>query len=84
MARDRLDALLPTGTGGSAPRAGVAGFDDDDNVDPHLRELLRPAASRVSRLLELTGKLAGGTLTEAAAAEAAREIADEQPHRRSR
>lgn len=90
VARDRIRALLPRhvvwspeSAGGGAPRAGVARFDDDD-VDPALRELLGPAASRVSRLLEVAGSLSDGTLTDAAAAEAARRIAAEQPHRRSR
>lgn len=89
VARDRIRALLPRhvvwspeSAGGGAPRAGVARFDDD--VDPALRELLGPAASRVSRLLEVAGSLSDGTLTDAAAAEAARRIAAEQPHRRSR
>lgn len=90
VARDRLDALLPPlpPASGAAPRAGVAGLGDGDNDDdddnPHLRELLRPAAARITRLLEMAGSLADGTVTDAEAAEAARAIADAQPHRRSR
>ena len=90
VARDRLDALLPPHPPPprAAPRAGVAGLDhdddNDDDVNPDLRELLRPAASRVTRLLELAGSLADGTLTDAAAADAARTIANAQPHRRPR
>ena len=90
VALDRLRDLLPRhaagsplSAGGGAPRAGVARFDDDD-VDPALRELLGPAASRVSCLLEVAGSLADGTLTDVAAAEEAGRVADEQPHRRSR
>lgn len=100
VARDRLDALLPpraSGPGaaprgpgaaprdpGAAPRRGLTRFDDDDNVDPDLRELLRPAASRVTQLLELAASVADGTRTDAEAAEAARTIANAQPHRRPR
>ena len=93
VARDRLDALLPPRASdpgavprgpGAAPRGGLTRFDDDDNVDPDLRELLRPAASRVTQLLELAASVADGTRTDAEAAEAARTIVDAQPHRRTR
>lgn len=80
-------------------RGGTAFFDDDDNATTELRQLLSPASSRVARLLELAGTLAdgkladpaladpaqaGGATTDSAVAEAARAIADEQPHRRPR
>lgn len=87
VARDRLHALLPPLPPASraVPRAGVARFDiDDDDDNPDLRELLRPAASRITRLLEMAGSLADGTVADAAAAEATRAVADTQPHRRSR
>lgn len=67
-------------SGCAAPRGGVAQFDDDDEI----RQLLRPAASRVSRLVKLAEAFAEGSLTEESAAEAARAVADEQPFRRSR
>ena len=92
VARGRLDALLQAagdpGTGGvgdaaggdSAARGGLARIDDDDEV----RALLRPAADRIARLLELTDGLADGTLSEASAGDAARAVADTQPFRRPR
>ena len=88
VASARLDALLPpedpAAPGeGAAPRGGVARF-DDDAVNSELRSLLAPAAARVSRLLELAGSVADGTLTEESATRAARAIAAEQPHRRPR
>lgn len=88
VARGRLDALMSPRprSACAAPRAGVARFDDDDNshIVPDLRQLLSPAASRVARLLELAGSLADGTQTDAEIAEAARALADTQPHRRPR
>lgn len=91
VARDRLGALVSPCplSARAAPRAGVARFDDNDNdndnhVDPDLRQLLRPAASRITQLLELAGSLADGTAADAEVAEAARALADAQPHRRSR
>ncbi|MGX1769144.1 hypothetical protein ACWIFB_00470 [Dietzia sp. NPDC055340] len=88
VASARLEALLPpedpAAPGeGAAPRGGVARF-DDDTVNSGLRSLLAPAAARVSRLLELAGSVADGTLTEESATRAARAIAAEQPHRRPR
>lgn len=92
VARGRLDAVLQAagdpGTGGvgdaaggdSAARGGLARIDDDDEV----RALLRPAADRIARLLELTDGLADGTLSEASAGDAARAVADTQPFRRPR
>lgn len=91
VARGRLDALLQAagdpGTGGvgdaaggdSAARGGLARIDDDE-----VRALLRPAADRIARLLELTDGLADGTLSEASAGDAARAVADTQPFRRPR
>lgn len=88
VASARLEALLPpedpAAPGeGAAPRGGVARF-DDDAVNSELRSLLAPAATRASRLLELAGSVADGTLTEESATRAARAIAAEQPHRRPR
>lgn len=65
---------------GGVARGGVTRIDDDDEV----RALLRPAAARITRLLELTGALADGTLSEASAGDAARAVADTQPYRRPR
>lgn len=94
VARDRLGALVSPCplSARAAPRAGVARFDDNDDddndndnhVDPDLRQLLSPAASRITQLLELAGSLADGTAADAEVAEAARALADAQPHRRSR
>lgn len=80
-ARDRLHAIVPPqpSVDGSV-RSGVARIDDDDE----LRELLRPAASRVAHLVDLAGSLADGRLSDESAAEAARAIAGTQPHRRPR
>lgn len=88
VASARLEALLPPEDSaapgeGAAPRGGVARF-DDDAVNSELRSLLAPAAARASRLLELAGSVADGTLTEESATRAARAIAAEQPHRRPR
>ncbi|WP_295650267.1 hypothetical protein [uncultured Dietzia sp.] len=88
VASARLEALLPPGDGsapeeGAAPRRGVARF-DDDAINSELRSLLAPAATRVSRLLELAASVADGALTEEPATRAARAIAAEQPHRRPR
>lgn len=80
-ARDLLADLLPAEkpVGGSA-RVGVDRIDDDDE----LRALLRPAETRIARLADLAGSLAAGTLSDEDAADAARAVADAQPHRRPR
>ena len=91
VARGRLDTVLHSagdpGTGGvgdaggdAGARGGLARIDDDDEV----RALLRPAADRIARLLELTDGLAEGTLSEAAVRDAARVVTDSQPFRRPR
>ncbi|UVE94488.1 hypothetical protein [Dietzia sp. B32] len=92
VARDRLGAVLRAGgdpgtgevgavAGGDAgARGGVARIDDDDEI----RVLLRPAASRITRLLELTGAVVDGALSQAAAEEAARAVSGSQPLRRPR
>ena len=92
VARGRLDAVLHAGAqpgtsrvgdaagGDAGARGGLARIDDDDEV----RALLRPAADRIARLLELTDGLADGTLSEASAGDAARAVADTQPFRRPR
>ncbi|MCT1433457.1 hypothetical protein [Dietzia maris] len=92
VARGRLDAVLHAGDqpgtsrvgdaagGDTGARGGLARIDDDDEV----RALLRPAADRIARLLELTDGLADGTLSEASAGDAARAVTDAQPFRRPR
>lgn len=92
VARGRLDAVLHAGDqpgtgevgdaagGDTGARGGLARIDDDDEV----RALLRPAADRIARLLELADALADGTLSDASAEEAARSVADTQPFRRPR
>ena len=98
-APDISPAAAPERRGCVEGRGGTAFFDDDDNATTELRQLLSPASSRVARLLELAGTLAdgkladpaladpaqaGGATTDSTVAEAARAIADEQPHRRPR
>lgn len=81
VASDHLAAILDgVGEGAAGARGGVARIDDDDEV----RALLRPAADRITRLLELTGALADGTLSGASAGDSARAVADDQPFRRPR
>ena len=73
VARDRLDRAR------SERASDAAGVDRGD--DDEVRALLGPAADRISRLAELAGALADGTLTEASADEAARAVVASQPHR---
>lgn len=80
VAHDRLAAILGAAGVPGATGEGVSRIDDDDEV----RALLRPAADRVARLLELTDALADGTVSEASAGDAARAVADTQPFRRPR
>lgn len=86
VASDHLAAILDgvgegaAGVRGGVARGGVARIDDDSEV----RALLRPAADRITRLLELTGALADGTLSGASAGDSARAVADDQPFRRPR
>ena len=73
VARDRLDRARGER---ASDAAGIDRGDDDE-----VRALLGPAADRIARLAELAGALADGSLTEASAGEAAREVAASQPHR---
>lgn len=70
------------GSGGAAGSdAAWGGFDD---VDDDLRSLLAPAVERISRVTDLAEAMAAGELSDESAAEAARAIAADQPHRRPR
>ncbi|MFL0579990.1 hypothetical protein [Dietzia sp. 179-F 9C3 NHS] len=74
----RANAQSARGSDGAGPGARVEGADDE------VRALLHPAGDRLARLAALVEALAGGELSEEAAAEAARAVSADQPVRRPR
>lgn len=74
----RANAQSARGSDGAGPGARVDGADDE------VRALLHPALDRLARLAALAEALAGGELSEEAAAEAARAVSADQLVRRPR